>query len=81
MSVFACAECSNRVDYYDEEPTGGVLCDYCACDKPTPKKIEIYLTHFTGTPAARCKKCDFVSVLWDCACDLEHDCRTNKRER
>lgn len=42
------------------------------CEKPATVSIES--ARFTGSAVATCSDCAFVSSLWDCACELEHDC-------
>lgn len=44
------------------------------CDNPAPKSIEFYSSRFGGNSCARCTKCQFVAVYWECGCELEHDC-------
>jgi|688.fasta_scaffold1860513_2 DNA-directed RNA polymerase subunit RPC12/RpoP len=78
--LFECANCSNRVEYWDDAPANSVLCEYCDCGEPIPDGVEFYNTRITGEPRARCSHCDWVSAYWDCPCDLVHECQTNKRE-
>ena len=44
------------------------------CTEPLPEKISTYHARITGHYLASCIFCDFLSVFWECACDLEHDC-------
>ena len=44
------------------------------CMELVPAKIRIYSAHITGGTVAECKRCSFLSVYFECACDLEHDC-------
>lgn len=47
------------------------------CGAKYPKKVEIGFSHFSGMYRATCKKCSYVNVYWECACELEHDCEAN----
>ena len=48
--------------------------DYECCDIKAPKKIEFGFSHFAGMYRATCKKCSYVNMYWECACELVHDC-------
>ena len=39
-----------------------------------PKGVSVTSGHFTGAAVASCEFCKFVCGLWDCSCELEHDC-------
>jgi hypothetical protein len=48
------------------------------CTAPLPENLEIFSAHFGGHAVAECKLCNFKSVFWDCAHELEHDCEEYK---
>jgi hypothetical protein len=48
------------------------------CQELVPAKIRIYSAHFTGATVAECKRCNFLSAYFECACDLEHNCNEYK---
>ena len=51
-----------------------ILEDEEVCDEPTPENIFFMTSRFGGIYSARCTDCRFVSVYFECAHDLEHDC-------
>ncbi len=48
--------------------------DHYATCTAWPAKMTVRPATFTGAPVAECSRCDYVSVYWDCPCDLEHKC-------
>jgi hypothetical protein len=51
--------------------------EWFCCDSVAPKKIRFGFSQFGGSYNAYCDKCSFVCAYWDCACELEHDCKEN----
>jgi len=47
------------------------------CEAAIPKRVTLGYGTF-GTFRAVCSKCSYVNVYFDCACELEHDCREYK---
>ena len=48
--------------------------DHYATCTAWPAKMTVRPATFTGAPVAECSRCDYLSVYWDCPCDLEHKC-------
>ena len=44
------------------------------CTMSTPDTIRFYNTTFTSELRATCTECEFVSMYWECNCELEHNC-------
>ena len=67
-----CSECSNKAEVWADDPRP--LCEYCLCNEEAPEIMHFYNAHFTGNPVAACTQCNFKSVNWECAHDLQHEC-------
>ena len=48
--------------------------EYECCDATIPKTVSLGHGLF-GTFRAICSKCRYVNAYFECACELEHDCR------
>ena len=74
-----CLECTNKAEVWPEETEP--LCEWCShskyCDN-LPRTIRFFSAWLTGESRARCTECNFVSALWECGCDLWHDCEVNQ---
>lgn len=44
--------------------------DFC-CDAVLPPKVNVS----RGFAVASCDGCSFRCAYWECACELDHDCR------
>ena len=75
QTLIECTECTNQVEAWEDETKP--LCDFCshAQECKPPKKIRFFSAWFTGEGRAECTKCNFVSALFECGCDLQHDCK------
>lgn len=51
--------------------------EHCATCTEWPPSITVRQARLSGTPVAECSDCEFVSVSWDCPCDLAHECDTD----
>lgn len=47
------------------------------CDTELPKSVYFSNTRLTASTIAECSACSFKSVLWECACELVHECEVN----
>lgn len=51
--------------------------DHYATCTDWPPYVKVRPATFTGAPVAECSRCEFLSVYWDCPCDLIHKCFTD----
>lgn len=74
--VSTCRECLE--DFYSDDLNDEMVCNGCefgsGCEMPLPSGVTVGFSHFAGTFRAVCDRCSFMSVYWECACDLRHDC-------
>ncbi len=70
-----CQGCGD--DFYTEDLNAEMVCRVCefGCDEPMPESMTISPS---GT-VATCWICGYKSGLWECGCDLKHDCETGEK--
>lgn len=50
------------------------------CTEPLPANMHVYSARFGGHAVASCLDCQYLTVYWECACELEHDCKNYREE-
>jgi hypothetical protein len=73
-----CHECGD--DFYTEDLSSEMVCSGCVsglycCNAVIPAKMNVSF----GFAMATCDGCSIRVGYWDCACELDHDCREYNR--
>lgn len=74
MSTLIACDCGNVAT--EALASGVAACVWCAAHDGhrTPVSMSFGRSHLGGNPVAECSRCAFVSVYWECGCELAHDC-------
>jgi hypothetical protein len=71
-----------RITYLDGDPIPAGVCAVCFdeqpdrdhCSEPIPEGMWVVTSRITGERSAVCDWCGFRSFLWECGCELAHEC-------